>query len=220
MLSKENKEGIQAYLEGKSLQDAPYDVFLGGSHNRYSRWQTGFFDAEAVINDHFDFDEEVKEYIETLNIKFDITKLKRTEKLSNLKIALLIIKNTSQKDYQEFYDMVKNKYLDESVDLSAYSIEELIKELDQLQITLEIKQVVGISVSHQGSEMQLFPHAEYGWDGGSPIMTEEFNLKTLDTNDFGGGPTASIITLKNPNYPGFALHYGPEEYLGEIHIFM
>jgi hypothetical protein len=220
MLNKENKEGIQAYLEGKSIDDNPYDVFAGGSRNRYSHWQNGFLDADAVINEHFDFNEEVKEYIENTNIKFDITKLKRTEKVSNLKTALLIMKNTSQHDYQEFYDMVKEKYIDDSVDLSGYDIDELIKALDQLHITLEVKQVAGISVAHQGVEKKLFPHAEYGWDGGSPIMTKEFNLKTLDTNDFGGGPTANIVTLRNVNYPGFALHYGPEEYLGEIHIFM
>lgn len=139
--------------------------------------------------------------------------------MSNLKTALVIVKNTSEKDFKEIYDMIKDKYLEE-IELSEYDIDELVASFKQLQITMDIEQIKGISVTYKGSDKKIFPLAEYGWDGGSPIMTEEFNLKTLDTSDIGGGPTASIVTLQNENYPGFALHYAPEEYLGTIHIFM
>jgi hypothetical protein len=139
--------------------------------------------------------------------------------MSSLKQALVITKNTSQKDFEEIYGMIKDKYFEE-VELSGYDIDELVASFKQLHITMDIKQIKGISVSHQGKEKKLFSHAEYGWDGGSAIYTEEFNLKTLDTNDFGGGPIASIVTLQNENYPGFALHYDPSKDLGEINIFM
>ena len=139
--------------------------------------------------------------------------------MSNLIQALVIAKNTSQKDFEKLYDMIKDRYL-EDADLSNYDIDELTSSLKQLDIEVKITKVTGISVTHQGVDKKLFPLPEYGWDGGSPIFTEEFNLKTLDNSDIGGGPTASIVTPKNVNYPGFAMHYAPEESFGEIHIFM
>jgi hypothetical protein len=140
--------------------------------------------------------------------------------MNNLKKALLIVKNTSEKDYQEVYDMIKDRYLDENVYLPTYNIDNLITELKDVDFTLEITQVAGISVTHQGNEKKLFPVPSYDWDGGSPIYTDEFNLKTLDHIDIGGGPTASISTHHNPNYPAFAIHYAPSESFGGIHIFM
>ncbi len=140
--------------------------------------------------------------------------------MTNLKKALLIVKNASQQDFEKVYDMIKDRYFDEKVYLPTYNIDNLITELKNVDFTLEINQVAGVSVTHQGNEKKLFPIPSYDWDGGSPIYTEEFNLKTLDTSDIGGGPTASIVTHQNINYPGFAMHYAPEESFGGIHIFM
>lgn len=140
--------------------------------------------------------------------------------MSNLKTALLIVKNTSEQEFQKVYTMIKTKYIKEHINLSSYSIDSLVEELEKLEISMSFQQVSGISVFHQGIEKKLFAFAEYGWDGGSPIMTQQFNLKILEKNDFGGGPTASIVTLQNKDYPGFAMYYAPAEYSGEIHIFM
>lgn len=65
MLSKANKEGIHAYLNGQSVNDNPYTL-MGGSESHYNQWQDGFLDAEEIVNNEFEQNEEVKEYIETL----------------------------------------------------------------------------------------------------------------------------------------------------------
>jgi ribosome modulation factor len=65
MLTKTNKEGIQAYINGQSVNDNPY-YLMGGNESHYNQWQDGFLDAEAIVNNEFDQDEEVKEYMEQL----------------------------------------------------------------------------------------------------------------------------------------------------------
>lgn len=138
----------------------------------------------------------------------------------HLKKALVITKNTSETEFKKIYDMIKDRYLDEKCYLPTYSIDSLLEELNQLQIEFSIKKMSGISVTYKGEEKKLFSLPEYGWDGGSSIDSTQWNLKTLDTNDFGGGPIASIVTHENEDYPGFALHYSSNNDLGEIHIFM
>lgn len=138
--------------------------------------------------------------------------------MDKLKLALKNIKAVSEEDFQACWNTLKEEYLDDEA-VEQYSIDELVSALNKLHSAIEIKEVRGISVWYQSREHKLFPLAEYGWDGGSPIMTVTFNLKTLETNDFGGGPTASIVQKENSLYPGLACHYSPENYLIEIQIF-
>lgn len=139
--------------------------------------------------------------------------------MNQLREALVSIKNVSETDFKSCYDILREEYLEDEGGLESYGIDELLSALNGLHSAIDIKEVRGISVSYQASGHKLFPLAEYGWDGGSPIMTVTFNLKTLETSDFGGGPIASIVVQENPAYPGLACQYSPENYLIEIQIF-
>jgi hypothetical protein len=73
-------------------------------------------------------------------------------------------------------------------------------------VDIETAQWVDATIS--GSVSRIYPLPEYDWDGGSPIFTETFNLKTLATNSIGGGPTANLATRHDSNYPGITVHRG------------
>lgn len=68
MLSKAKKEGIHAYINGQSVNENPYKP-MGGPMSHYNQWQDGFLDAEEIRNDYFDIKLEVKEYMESIQIK-------------------------------------------------------------------------------------------------------------------------------------------------------
>jgi hypothetical protein len=63
-----------------------------------------------------------------------------------------------------------------------------------------------VCVSVIKSAFDVYPLPEYGWDGGEPINTETLNLEVVSTTDIGGGPTASIVKLKDQLMPGVSIH--------------
>jgi ribosome modulation factor len=79
MFTQPFQEGIQACIDGKSIDDNPYDIFLGGSWNRHSQWADGFWDAQDVANDEFDINFEVKEYMQKIGYKFNTENTKEKE---------------------------------------------------------------------------------------------------------------------------------------------
>lgn len=138
--------------------------------------------------------------------------------MSILKTALLKIKKVSEKDFKNCYNFIIKEYIDEDdineeTDLSSYNIDHLEELLD-----LDIIKAKGINIVNKGIEQKIFPLPRYSWDGGSAINTTQFNLKSLVSNDFGGGPIADIAVLKNPDCPGIVFYSTTD--LSEIHIFM
>jgi len=79
MFTQPFKEGIQAFVDGKSMVNSPYDIFLGGSWNRHGQWADGYWDAYDIVNDEFDINFEVKEYMEKIGYKFNIHDKKEKE---------------------------------------------------------------------------------------------------------------------------------------------
>lgn len=133
--------------------------------------------------------------------------------MSQLKDALLSIKNISEKDFQSCYDIIVQEYLNENTSLNlSYDIDELEKSLD-----IHVINVNSIVMTFENKIQKIFALPTYDWDGGNPIYTKKINLRILASNDFGGGPGAEIVTLKNHNYPGIALYRSYD--LNEIHIF-
>lgn len=139
--------------------------------------------------------------------------------MSILKVALKKIKKISENDFKKCYDIIRKTYIaeeeaeDDELKLADYNIDDLEYALRNI----EVFKVKSLTIIQDGKENKIFPHPSYGWDGGSAINTIEFNLKSLVYNDFGGGPGASIVCLKNQMYPGLAFHHAED--LSEIHIF-
>lgn len=70
-----------------------------------------------------------------------------------------------------------------------------------------------------GNEAVLYPLAAYGWDGGSPINSEQINLTDLVSSSIQGGPYATIVKRTDTAHPGLAIHYIPNDRLLTIQLF-
>ena len=70
-----------------------------------------------------------------------------------------------------------------------------------------------------GNGAELYPLAAYGWDGGSPINSEQINLTDLVSSSIQGGPCATIVKRTDPGYPGLAVHYIPNDRILTIQLF-
>jgi hypothetical protein len=115
-------------------------------------------------------------------------------------IITLLKSNLTEADFAQFMDNLQLDgalpYVDENAD-DQYPIKDLVDYLKGKTTIKEVKSTEGI-----------YPHTEYGWDGGNAIGTELFNLVKLDKNgvDAFGGPYAYLVKRIYTSLPGFAFH--------------
>lgn len=84
---------------------------------------------------------------------------------------------------------------------------EAIKETaSDAEVQVEFKTCIQAVLDDKNVKLCALP--SYGWDGGSPVNSDTFNLKSLSGASIGGGATAAVCKIAPfSNFPGIAIHH-------------